>query len=107
MSFSKPSNTQKNNLNRNSRAYANLGDVVQNAPVSGSFAVTASQAAASAIVVQTNLSTIRGKMVQIFVSGSPVSASGIYVSTIGSNINITPVNGYKCAANDQINYVVF
>lgn len=107
MSFTKPNNTQKRNLNRNSRAYPNLGDVIQSAPISGSFAVTSAQATASAIVVQTDLTTIRGKMVQIIVSGSPVSASGIYVTTSGCNLNIKPVNGYKCLANDQVNYVVF
>ena len=107
MAFVKPSNTQKNNLNRNSRAYPNLGDVVQNAPCSGSSTVTLSQASASAITIQTQLSTIRGKIVQASRSGSLIN-SGVKVLTTGSNLNITSGSpSWVIAENDVINYSVW
>jgi hypothetical protein len=107
MAFVKPSNTQKNNLNRNSRAYPSLGDVVQNAPCSGSSTVTSAQASASAITIQTQLTTVRGKIVQATRSGSDLS--GVKVLTSGSNLNITSASPtlWVIAENDVINYSVW
>jgi len=97
-------------LNRSNRAAkdANLGTWIQNAPISGSHAVTSAQASASSIIILTNLTTISGQLLQVFRSGSQIaSASGIYLENSGSQITITPINGFKTLASDQVDYVVF
>jgi len=110
MTIAKLTNAIASKLNRSNRAaqLANLGSWIQNAPISGSHAVTSGQASASAIVIQTNLTTVRGKMVNVYRSGSPVSGSAIKVTSSGSNLNITSISGnWVIAASDEVDYIVF
>lgn len=111
MTVAKISTTVKNRLNKqNNEAarQANLGDWIFNAAISGSYAATSADASASRMTVQTNLTTVRGQIVQIYRSGSPISGSSVYVQASGSNLIIIPEEvGFKVAASDQVNYIVF
>jgi hypothetical protein len=110
MTVGKINSTEKNNLNRMNRAAkdADLGDWIFNAPISGSWAATSAEASASKITIATNLTTIRGQVVQVYRSGSPISGSSVYVQASGSKLIIVPEEvGFKIAASDQVNYIVF
>jgi hypothetical protein len=117
MTFSASSATSVNKMNtyakRTSlgtevRRLGTLTDTLStNMTVSGSLTVTAAQATASAIVIQTGVSVIEGNIVQATRSGSALS--GVKTLTSGSNLNITSASPtlWVIAADDAINYIVW
>ena len=98
-----------NKLNKSNRAAqdAALGTMVSKGVISGSLAVTSAQATASAISIDTGLN-FAGFMVQVFRSGSAISASAIYAQPSSSSLVVLSKDaGFKITANDLVNYIVF
>ena len=84
-----------------------LNTLETNMVVAGSHVVTAAQASASAITIQTAVAAIEGRIVNASRSGS--NLAGVKSLTTGSNINITSASpaSWVIAADDQINYIVW
>ncbi len=104
---------QISDMNRMNRAATNgtlgtrLSSLESGAVVSGSHTITSAQASASAVVIQTTVSAIEGKIVGATRSGS--SLSGVKTLVSGSNLNITSASPslWVIAADDQVNYIVW
>lgn len=93
---------QQTRLNRSNRAAqdAYLGSRLA---ASGSYIVTATDAAASSITIQTSLPNVTAGIVQAYRSGSPMSAVKQNVS--GSKLVVTSASGvWVITANDVIVY---
>jgi len=74
--------------------------------VTGSLVVSSAQATASAIVIQTIINPIVGKIVQASRSGSAIP--NVKCTTSGSNLNITSASpAWVIAADDALNYIVW
>lgn len=104
--------TQKSHLNKMNRAAKDvlLGNIVSNLTaggtiVTGSWAASNAEANASAVVIPTGLSAIRGFIVQPNRSGSPLSAMKI-VSTSAS-LTISTAGSITMAPGDIYNWMVF
>ncbi len=109
------SNTTKAKLNKMNRAAADaqLGTIIQNlsagfVPTAGSVVVGNTEISASKVTI-VGASAIHGYLVDVFRSGSFISASGIYTEVSGSKLYVIPktTGSWTPVAGDYVNYITF
>lgn len=107
--------TQKNHLNKMNKAAkdVSLGDIVYTmtagSPVTaGMTTVGNTEISASKVVITPGLSAITTYQVQLFRSGSIISASGIYTEVSGSKLSVIPKTSgsWTPVAGDQVSWFV-
>jgi len=102
--------TQESKINKMNRAAqdASLGTMVKGFQASGSHLVSAAEASASAVVINSGLGTIHGQIVQNVRSGSLAftSASQIGISNASGSLTIIGKAAGVISTNDVINYIL-
>jgi hypothetical protein len=110
MSLSTANKTKLNKMNRAAQDASLgtlLGTLETNMITPAAHIVTVTEANASAVVIDSGLDTISGKIVQIFRSGSIVT-SDAFVTATGSALGIYPgAATYTVTGSDVINYLVW
>jgi hypothetical protein len=96
-------------LNRMNAAanHVSLGTMLTTTPTAGSYVVLQSEASASAVSVYTGVASLKGNIVQVVRTGSPVKDIGASVVMTTGSLVITGSAASCVKTSDVINYVVW
>jgi len=102
--------TQESKINKMNRASqdVSLGTLVKGFQASDAHVVTAAEASASTVVIDSGLGSISGQIVQSVRSGSLVftSASQVGISNVSGSLTIIGKAAGVISTNDVINYIL-